>query len=136
MRTIESGDRRRGGFTLIEILVTMVLMSITLVVLAPVTLRVAMLSTASTIAAQRSGVLSGEVQRLELVAFDDLSTGSACTSFPTADFPHTKCVTVTSLSADRKRVTVTVTPASAASQPDSTTVDRQDAGRYNPLNPS
>lgn len=136
MSTINPGCRGHGGFTLVEILVTMFLMSITLLVLAPVSLKVAAMSTQSTVAAQRSGVLSGEVQRLQLVAFEDLSTGRACTNFPTADFPHTRCVTVTSMSADSKRVTVTVTPTSAPARADSTVMDRHRGSPYNPLNPS
>lgn len=126
--------RANAGFTLIEVLVSMVLLAVALLALAPLSYQVARMSTQATISTQRSAVLNGEVQRVEVMDFSTLSAGSTCTTFSSADFPHTKCVTVTDLGPNAKRVTVIVTPLGGGA-PDTTIVERYRGGRSNPLKP-
>jgi prepilin-type N-terminal cleavage/methylation domain-containing protein len=123
---------RESGFTLIEIMVTIVLMAIVLLALAPLTLQVARLSSMATVDAQRTAVLSGEVSRIEAEEFDDLPAGTSCVDFSSADFPHTKCTTVTDIDSETKRVTVIVTPVNGG-PPDTTVVQRSKKGGRNPL---
>lgn len=131
-----ANPRLRGaarGFSLIEVLISLVLLAVMFMTLAPITMRVARLSTGSTVATQRTAVLAGEAQRLELVDFADLAAGTTCYDFSAADFPHTKCVTITVINAISKRVTVVVTPTGGVA--DTATVERSQGGRYNPLKP-
>jgi prepilin-type N-terminal cleavage/methylation domain-containing protein len=131
-----AGPRRSdpaGGFSLIEILISMVLLAVMLVSLAPVTMRVARLSTGSTVATQRAALLAGEAQRLELATFSSLTAGTTCYDFSSAEFPHSRCVRITDVDATTKRVTLTVAPTVGA--PDSVTVEKAQGGRYNPLKP-
>jgi prepilin-type N-terminal cleavage/methylation domain-containing protein len=121
----------RGGFTLIEVMVSISLLGLTLVVMAPVTMRVARMSSVSTTSTQRTAVLAGEVQRLEQVDFDDLAAGTTCLNQTASDFPHWKCTRVTALNATTRRLVVTVTPA--GSSPDSLVFDKTRSSRYNPL---
>ena len=119
------------GFSLIEAMVSIALLGLTLAALAPVTMQVARLSTASTAATQRAAVLAGEVQRLEQVDFAALTAGTTCYNRLGADFPHYKCVAVTDLNPTTKRLLVTVTPLGG--RPDSVVVDKPSGSRYNPL---
>ena len=122
------------GFSLVEILVTMVLLAVTLMCLMPVTMQVTRLGAQATVAAQRSAVLAGEIQRIEQQDFSSLSTGTICTDRSIADFAHTTCVTVTTLDASNKRVSVIVTP-SISGAADTGTVALNRGLRYNPLSP-
>ena len=120
-----------GGFTLIEVMVSISLLGLTLVVMAPVTMRVARMSSASTTSTQRTAVLAGEVQRLEQVEFEDLAAGTTCQNQTGSDFPHWKCTRITDLNATTRRLVVIVTPA--GSTPDSLAFDKTRSSRYNPL---
>jgi hypothetical protein len=68
-----------------------------------------------------------------MLSFESLSAGTTCSNFPSADFPHTECVTVVVVDSKTKRVIVIVTPASGAA--DTTVSDRTEGGRDNPLSP-
>ncbi len=124
----------RQGFSLVEILVTIVLIAVALMCLMPVAMRVARQGALATVSAQRTAALAGEVQRVEQLAFTSLSTGTSCTDYPTADFAHTTCITVSSLDATDKQVSVVVTPYQGG-VPDTTTVTVSSSTRYNPLKP-
>lgn len=128
--------RRRpseAGFTLIEIMVTIVLMSVTLLVLAPLTLKVARLSNSVTLSAQRTGALAGEASRIEALSYEDLVPGSSsCTDYSAEAFPHTTCMTVTQTTATTRQITVIVTPLSGG-RADTTYVEKNGAGDKNPL---
>ena len=128
--TIRSSISERG-FTLIEIMASIALLGLTLMALAPVTMRVGRLSTGSTSATQCAAVLAGEVQRLEQVDFAALTAGTTCYNRSSADFPHYTCVKVTDLNGTTKRLVVVVSPVGAL--PDSVIVDKTSGSRYNPL---
>jgi prepilin-type N-terminal cleavage/methylation domain-containing protein len=125
--------RSQRGFTLVEVVVTIALLSVALLGLAPLASRVARLSRTSTLEAQRTAILAGAVQRVGMVSFSSLSPGTSCSDFSFADFPHTECVAVADLDPKTKRVTVIVTPANGAA--DSTVFDRSEGARDNPLSP-
>lgn len=120
-----------AGFTLVEILVSIVLLTVMLASLAPTTMGIARLSTGSTITMQRAAVLAGEAQRVEMIRFDALAAGTTCYDLSSTDFRHSKCVTVADLNATTKRVTMVVTPTGGV--PDTLIVDRTKGARYNPL---
>jgi len=126
--------RAERGFSLVEILVTIVLIAITLMCLMPVAMRVARQGAQATVDAQRTAILAGEVSRLEQLAFNSLSNGTTCTDYPTADFAHTTCITVSSLDAADKQVSVIVTPYTGGVA-DTSSVTLSRGTRYNPLAP-
>ena len=125
---------REAGFSLVEIMVTMVLLAVTLMSLMPVTLRVAKLGAQATASAQRTGVLAGEIQRIQLVGYTSLATGTTCTDNPTASYPNTTCVTVKDIDATTKQVSVSVTAYGGGTTTTSTT-SMSLGTRYNPLAP-
>lgn len=126
---------RQGGFTLIELLVSVVLVAVVMAGLFPITFKVALQSRHSNVIAQRDAVTAGEVARLTSAAFPTLATGTTCTTFSVASFPHTKCVTISSLNTNRKQITVIVTPLNGSgTKPDTTVVERSQGKSGNPLN--
>jgi prepilin-type N-terminal cleavage/methylation domain-containing protein len=125
--------RSQPGFSLVEVVVTIALLSIALASLAPLASRVARLSRRSTVEAQRTAILAGEVQRVEMVSFSSLSPGTSCSDFAHADFPHTECVTVADVDSQTKRVSIIVTPTDGPA--DTTVFDRSEGARDNPLSP-
>jgi len=126
--------RTERGFSLVEILVTIVLIAIALMCLMPVAMRVARQGAQATVLAQSTAALAGEVQRVEQLAFNSLSTGTSCTDYPTADFAHTTCITVSSIDASDKQVSVILTPY-VGGVPDTSTITVSRGTRYNPLAP-
>lgn len=122
----------RGGFTLIEVLVAMVLVSIAMLGLGPVTLRVAQMSREFTVVSQRTGVLAGEVSRLEVQPFDALAAGTSCQMDSTSSVPHTTCTTVADVGAETKQVTVIVTPLDGTAA-DTSVLERSKGASSNPL---
>jgi prepilin-type N-terminal cleavage/methylation domain-containing protein len=124
-------SKPKRGFTLIEVMVSISFLGLTLMLMAPVTMRVARLSTFSTVATQRAAVLAGEVQRLEQVDFADLTEGTTCFDKSASDFPHQKCIRVTTLNPTTRRLVVIVTPIPGRG--DSVQFDKTSGSRYNPL---
>jgi len=79
--------------------------------------------------------MSTEVGRLNAMKFDLLPLGTTCVTVSAQPLPHTKCTTVTSISATQRRVTVIITPSSNSYvKPDTVTFDRTQA-LDNPLTP-
>jgi prepilin-type N-terminal cleavage/methylation domain-containing protein len=123
----------RRGFSLVELLITMAVLSIALVVLVPVTRRVASLSNQSTGRTQRLAALSGEVQRVEALPFDSLTVGTTCRQAGSSA-PYTTCMTVTAVNDRTRLIVVSVAPIGVQVGPDTTVVERSRGGGANPLN--
>lgn len=132
-----TATRRRpdAGFSLIELLVSTVLVSVVMAGLFPITFKVALQSRQANVTTQRDATAAAEVERLTSATFATLTVGNTCTSFSAASFPHTRCVTVANLNANRKRITVIVTPLNGSGVTADTTVVERSLGKSgNPLN--
>lgn len=126
----------RDGFSLAEAVVALVLVAVAAVLLLPITFNVALQTQQSAIIDQRTATLAAEAENAAVTDFDDLEPGTVCTEFSSSHFPHTRCVTVTDLGNNRKRVTIIVTPQNGyGAGPDTVVIERSRPGRYNPLNP-
>ena len=112
--TRRAHDRAMGrtGSSLVEILVTMVVVSIFMISLVPLTLRMARVSNEATGVTQRSAVMNGEVARLEALGFTELPSSTTCSAVTRSSYTYTTCVSVTSIDARTKQVRVIVTPSS------------------------
>jgi prepilin-type N-terminal cleavage/methylation domain-containing protein len=123
-----------AGFSLVEIMVAMLILSLTALSLAPLMLRASRTGKAAEAMLYEQAVLSTEVGRLNALPFDQLSTGTTCLTTSTLPLPHTRCTTVTSVYSNVYSVMVVVTPSdSARLKPDSVTFNRTEASTYNPL---
>jgi prepilin-type N-terminal cleavage/methylation domain-containing protein len=117
-----------GGFTLVEIMISMVILGIMALSLAPLLLRSSHTATGAAGGTYQTAVMSTEVARLNAIKFDLLPLGTTCVTVSAQPLPHTKCTTVTSISARQRRVTVIITPsANAYVKPDTVTFDRTQA---------
>ena len=125
-----------GGFTLVEVLVSLMILSVGTVALSALLLRSAKQATAASALVYQTAALSSEVGRQSALPFDQLPAGTTCVNVTTGPFLHQRCVVITDLSAKSKRVTVTVTPTGATNLvAQSTSFERGFAGTSNGTNP-
>ncbi len=112
----------RHGFTLIESMVAIVLLSICALALGGLLARSSRIAIASAQTIHGTAALSTEVARLNALPFDQLpATGETCTTTVAAPYPHTLCTRLTDVSATVREVRVRITPAATYVRPD--TVD-------------
>ena len=123
-----------GGFTLVELLVALVIMSFGAVVLGQLMFKGSRASRVRSNASYRTAALTQAVERLGAIPFDYVTVGSSCTTVSTGAFPYSLCTTVTSISTVSRQVTVIVTPTGAdALPPDTARLIRNDPIRVEPL---
>jgi prepilin-type N-terminal cleavage/methylation domain-containing protein len=123
----------RRGFSLVELLVTVSMLSVMLVGLVPLTRRIAALSNQSTGRTQRMAALVAEVQQLGVLPFDSLAPGKTC-RIAGSSAPYTVCITVTARNDRTLTIQLTVSPWSAAVGPDTVILERSRSQGANPLN--
>jgi prepilin-type N-terminal cleavage/methylation domain-containing protein len=134
MTSQEHPAQRTGGFTLVEVMVSMTLLSIASLAIVPMLMRTARLASATGNAAYQTATMSGEVAKADALPFDLLTPGTTCVTVTTPPFPHTRCTTVNSVSAKTKEITVVITPSgNSLLHPITTTVTRTISGNGNPL---
>jgi prepilin-type N-terminal cleavage/methylation domain-containing protein len=123
------------GFTLVEVLVALVLVSVCSVGLGRLMFQAARTARVSGSVTYQTAAMSAEVARLDAVPFDSVAAGTTCTTVATPPFPHTRCTTVNNLSSKVKQVIVVVTPSgNSLLHPDTTVVVRSKNGNGTPLN--
>ena len=126
--------RSTGGFTMVEILVSLVILSFGAMVLGQLMFQGSRASRVRSNASYRTAALTQEVERLGAIPFDYVIVGSGCTTVSTGAFPYSLCTTVTSISTVSRQVTVIVTPTGAdALPPDTAVLIRNDPIRAEPL---
>lgn len=116
--------QNRSGFTLVEIVMAMMILSIILVSLAGLSFRTARQAMDNVGLDQRQATLMQEVNRLASVPHTSLSSQVGCRSVTTGTFPYERCVSTSTVTANVTRVTIVVTPARAQWAPDTVFVDR------------
>ena len=98
------------GFTLIEILISITILSVGTLALANLIARSSRQATAASTAVYQTAALSEEVGRMAAMPFSLLAAGTTCVTVTTRPLPHTRCTTITDVSAKRKTVKVKITP--------------------------
>ena len=126
--------RSTTGFTMVEMLVSLVLLSFGAMVLGQLMLQGSRASRVRSTATYRTAALTQEVERLGVIPFDSVLVGTTCTTVSTGYFPHSLCTTVTSISTVSSQATIIVTPTGAdALPPDTAVLVRNDPIRAEPL---
>jgi prepilin-type N-terminal cleavage/methylation domain-containing protein len=117
--------KRTGrGFTLIEIIIAMTILSVTLAGFAGLTFQyMRRVRTLNDRVAQMA-LVAEQTQRLTVLPFDSLTSRAGCTTFTTGTLKHTRCITVTDVSGTRKQVKLVITPTNTANKPDTVTFHR------------
>jgi prepilin-type N-terminal cleavage/methylation domain-containing protein len=123
-----------SGYTLVEIMISLVILSFGAVVLGQLMLQASRASRVRSTATYRTAALTQQVERLGVIPFDSLTTGSTCTTVTAAPFPHSLCTTVSSVSTVSRQATVVVTPSGGGTlPPDTAVVFRTQPIRTEPL---
>lgn len=103
--------RQDQGFTLIEILVSITILSLSTLALATLLARSSRQATAASASVYQMAALTEEVGRLGAMPFAALAAGTTCVTVTARPLPHTRCSTITTTSAKTKTVKVVVTPS-------------------------
>jgi prepilin-type N-terminal cleavage/methylation domain-containing protein len=123
-----------SGYTLVEIMISLVILSFGAVILGQLMLQASRASRVRSTATYRTAALTQQVERLGVIPFDSLTVGASCTSVTAAPFPHSLCTTVSSVSTVSRQATVVVTPSGGGTlPPDTAVVFRTQPIRTEPL---
>ncbi len=134
MTTSSAPASNSAGFTLIEVMVSMTLLSVASLALGSLLFRATRQAGAASAGVHQTASLSGEVNRLDAMPFDLLAPGTTCLTETTPDL-STKCTTITTISPKVKQVTIVVTPSgNPLLHPITTTFTRAQEGNGKPLN--
>jgi prepilin-type N-terminal cleavage/methylation domain-containing protein len=104
-------SRGKRGFSLIEVLVALTLLSIILMGLARVTFQMAASGRSNDTVAKRNAALVEEANKFNAMPFDSLATVSTATKDLTfGDFKFQRRLVITTVSSTYKTVRIVVTP--------------------------
>ena len=101
-------DCHRRGFTLVEVLVTITLISTGILVLGGMLLRSARAAEAASAISYQTAAMASEVARLDALPFTALAAGTTCDTLAVAQLPRVRCSIVAVVSPKLTRVTVRV----------------------------
>ena len=122
-----------GGFTLVEVMVSMMLLSVGSLALASMLVRASRQANAASANAYQTAMVAETVSRYDATPFSQLAAGTTCTSI-TTPFQGTRCTTINDISSKVKQVTVVVTPSgNPLLHPITTSFTRSISGNGNPL---
>jgi prepilin-type N-terminal cleavage/methylation domain-containing protein len=112
------------GFTLIEVLISITILSLSTLGMATLLARSSREARLVSMSVYQTAAMTEEVGRLGALPFSSLVAGTTCVTFTAAPFPYTRCSTITTVSAKVMSVKVKVTPTSTALAADSTMFER------------
>lgn len=132
-RLVRRAAAGRSGFSLVEIVVAMMLLSVTLLALAALMTQVAAQGRTTEIVAQRNAALIQQVNYFTALSYDALDPALAgCEAVDSGMMPYERCVEITQVGTTRT-VKIRVTPNNQAYRPDSAIFERT-ALPVNPFN--
>ena len=123
----------RRGFSLVEVIVAIALFGVSMSAIGALTLAVTRQSTAGAGVVERTAVLEARANDLFALKWSEINAQVGCTTVTTAPLPRTECITVTTSSATRKTVTLTLTPTDASIRPASISVEHTQPPATNPF---
>ncbi len=124
----------REGFTLVEVVVAMAILSAVLVMLAGMTFATAQRSVDLQVAGARQAVMLKEINRLTALPLAELSTQSGCRTLSSGADSFNTCVSIASPNARTRRVMVVLTSARPGVRPDTVRFTRTEPSTGNPFN--
>jgi len=125
--------RSQAGFTLVEVLVAIALLSIVLVSVAQLNFALARRFHALSGGAARDAVVAQQVNQFTAMPFDSLKGKAGTITVNKPPLPYTRKIVVDSLSPKLRRVTIVVTPLNTTFRPDTVVLQRTKPGN-NPFN--
>ena len=110
-------NRADAGFSLIEVVVSLTLLSVALMGLAGLTATAARRATGVGHISVVAQALTQQVNRIDALPYDSLALGATCKAIDTNGFAYTRCVRVDSLEPKLKQVTLSITPVNTSFKP-------------------
>jgi prepilin-type N-terminal cleavage/methylation domain-containing protein len=134
MKSRRSKNARRG-FAVIEIMVSMIVMSIGLLGVAGMTVAASRRATVISVQSTRDGIVLQELNRLAALPYDSLASRAGCTTVASTTLPYSRCITVTDITGGSgyKRVELIVSPTTAYARADTVYLNRAKGAPKNPL---
>ncbi len=123
----------RRGFTLVEVMVAMCILTVAAAVMVAPLYRYAQRTDVVAFAQARNGLLAEQVNRLTALPFDSLDSRVGCVTPASGPLPHTRCITLTVVSGVQKRVRLVITPVNTTVRPDTVIFDRTQPAGSNPF---
>jgi prepilin-type N-terminal cleavage/methylation domain-containing protein len=119
--------RQRAGFSLIEVVVSMVMLSIILVSLARASTVIAVRGRSNDLNAKRTAVLQMEANKFGAIPYANIAGWSTANkTFTKGDFTYTRRLTISAQNATNTRylIKIVVIPSIDATKGDSVTIER------------
>ena len=125
----------RRGFAVIEIMVSMVVMSIGLLGVAGMTVAASRRATVLSVQSNRDGIVLQELNRLAALPYDSIASRVGCASVASTTYPYKRCISVTDITggAGYKRVELIVSPTAAYARADTVYLNRAKGAVKTPL---
>ena len=118
-----------AGFSLVEVLVSMTILSVASVAMGTLLVRATRAAGATSSAAHQTAAMSAAFARLDVLPFEALAAGTSCVTVTAVEFPYTQCTTINNVSSKIKLVTVVTTPSgNLLMHPDTTSFRRTRSG--------
>ena len=125
---------QRKGFSLIEVMVAMTILSIVMMSLAKIGVSVAVRGRTNDLTSKRNAALQLEANKLGTVPFGSLYTWSTANKTVTLNgFSYTRRMTITATSVNRFSIKVVVVPTIDPTKKDSVMFDRSRPSAGTPL---
>lgn len=132
-QALQTGGIRKG-FSLVEVIVAMLLLSIAISALASLTFSVSQHAVKVSGGAFRNAVLMHEVNRLETLPYDSLPVATVSTGVTTGPYKHNRVVTIAEPATAVKTVQIVITPLNTRFRPDTIKFTRTRARTTRVLN--
>lgn len=125
----------RQGFSLVEILVALIGMSVAMIGLAGMLVVAARTATQVSTRNARGAEQTEQLNYLAALPYTDLDNQAGCVFVNDPNFPHTRCVTITTVTdgSGSKQIQVIIRPLNTTVKPDTTYLTRSVGTQANPL---
>jgi prepilin-type N-terminal cleavage/methylation domain-containing protein len=125
MQRIRARIRARTGFSLIEVMVAMTMLSLVMLQLAKVTMSLAAKNRTSDMVAKRSASLQLEANKFGAVPYARLASWSTANmTVARGNFSYTRRLTITAVSSTQYSIKILVIPTADSTKKDSVMLDR------------
>jgi prepilin-type N-terminal cleavage/methylation domain-containing protein len=126
--------RARAGFSLLEVMVAMTMLSIILMSLAKISTVISVRSRSNDLVAKRSAILTLEANKFGAMPFDSLRLFSTTDVTRTlGGFSYTRTLTRVNNSSTRSTLKIVITPTTSPTLKDSVMLDRTKPSTTTPL---
>jgi prepilin-type N-terminal cleavage/methylation domain-containing protein len=125
---------RTAGFSLVEVIIAMALLTIVMVLLATMALAVGRRARLNDFTTKRNLALAQQAGRIDVMPFVDLAALTTGTTLMlVGDFSFNRRLTVNKLSVNRYNIKVVIAPVAGEFRADSVTIDRTRPASGTPL---